>query len=820
VATTDMQIGQATLGIPLPIAYGPMPVVGNLCLLHTLSDATRIAFIGLGEGEWDGIDRLWINRKLIDHTDNTVVHFHPGIEGTLGAGLAATSLGGDQGVDQFFTLLPPGIQPLTFSGKAYIALKIAPDAAAPGPDFGFFGHFRTLKCRIFDAAGNQTGYAYTTNPAWQILDLIIRIHLKREGLKNEALTANEKARIDFASFADAATWYDFNIGGGIKRIECGVAEPNLVSMQQLLDQMLRMSQSYSLESQGKIMLLNDKARASTFTIKSTMIVPGSANFDKRYLRGAKNRYVAKFADLNPPVIATIAAAPTGAVRSSNVVTITTTAAHGLQIGDNAFHSGIADNSFNVVGTITAVPSSTTYQFSQVGANATSGGGTVGLLEQKFFQPSPVFDHEQHQFAIGQRGAGLSSSPKRNIDTIDLGINTGERVSRLVNFLQQRNLGLKVDPYLAPWDAEVKVWWEAVDAGGNALMAQLPGDIATVDQSVSEENQGDYEIIEILKDEIERSSDSRQSGRIATLRLKETINAYSDAADGQPALTTTRPGSPLTPVPVNVTYRPLSNPLSATDAGSSDTLVISGFTMRVSGKDVPIFNGQITALARKTIYYIFYDDWFIKGGQVQFQATTTKEVAIQKLGRFFVGSILTPPAGGTDTVGNNDGGSGAQDGRLYVISPSFRVDPSFGANKIFALDAQIADGDTSTASVYFCPANGSTLFIGYIGGFPSVNYSWKSLSLKIKTSAVTGLFTGGGAGPSICRARYSLDYGASWTTIYDLTAANQNRALTVDTIALSVNQNVSLILVDIAVDCGSAGWSATINGYEVWVEGQI
>src|SRR5712692_1872079 len=72
----------------------------------------------------------------------------------------------------------------------------------------------------------------------------------------------------------------------------------------------------------------------------------------------------------------IAAAPTGAVRAGNVVTITTTAPHGLITGQTVLITGVADNSFNGAFTVASVPNSTTFTFAQTAANATSGGGSA------------------------------------------------------------------------------------------------------------------------------------------------------------------------------------------------------------------------------------------------------------------------------------------------------------------------------------------------------------------------------------------------------------------------------------------------------------
>lgn len=73
---------------------------------------------------------------------------------------------------------------------------------------------------------------------------------------------------------------------------------------------------------------------------------------------------------------TIAASPTGAVRANNVVTITTTAAHGFVPGNIVTVSGVADTTFIGTFSIASAPSATTFTFNQTANNATSGGGTV------------------------------------------------------------------------------------------------------------------------------------------------------------------------------------------------------------------------------------------------------------------------------------------------------------------------------------------------------------------------------------------------------------------------------------------------------------
>jgi DNA-binding beta-propeller fold protein YncE len=76
----------------------------------------------------------------------------------------------------------------------------------------------------------------------------------------------------------------------------------------------------------------------------------------------------------PPLMLTITAS--GAVRASNTVTITTSAAHGLSIGQVVTITGVTDSSFNGSFTVSSIPSTTTFTYFQSGTDASSGGGTA------------------------------------------------------------------------------------------------------------------------------------------------------------------------------------------------------------------------------------------------------------------------------------------------------------------------------------------------------------------------------------------------------------------------------------------------------------
>ncbi len=77
-----------------------------------------------------------------------------------------------------------------------------------------------------------------------------------------------------------------------------------------------------------------------------------------------------FVPPNPP--STISAI----ARATNVVTVTTTAAHGFIVGDRVTVNGVTNNTFDGTFTVAAIVSTTQFRYAQTAANASSSGGTV------------------------------------------------------------------------------------------------------------------------------------------------------------------------------------------------------------------------------------------------------------------------------------------------------------------------------------------------------------------------------------------------------------------------------------------------------------
>jgi type II secretory pathway pseudopilin PulG len=98
--------------------------------------------------------------------------------------------------------------------------------------------------------------------------------------------------------------------------------------------------------------------------------------------------------------------PTGAVRSGDVVTITTVANHGFAAGQKVRIAGVTSvggTEFNGIFVITAVPTPTTFSYSQVGPDDSGGDGTASPLPAEFEGVVPVSERVHQAFILDSPG---------------------------------------------------------------------------------------------------------------------------------------------------------------------------------------------------------------------------------------------------------------------------------------------------------------------------------------------------------------------------------------------------------------------------------
>ena len=281
----------------------------------------------------------------------------------------------------------------------------------------------------------------------------------------------------------------------------------------------------------------------------------------------------------------------------------------------------------------------------------------------------------------------------------------------------------------------------------------------------------------------------------------------------------------------MTYRPMTNPLTATDAGATATVNVAAFTQRIQGvADKSINSGSVTGLSFSTLYFIYYDDAGFAGGAVTYAAATTKETAINGAGRFFVGSILTPADGGADTVGFNDGGVGAQTGGHISRKPT--TETTVGT---VTGSGNAKDGDWGTKLTARTPAAG-------VGNITNLNTSvklsgfgladdfgrfFKNLKLTVKANASVGNESDA-TGTSTLRVRYSVNGGSSWTDVRTATAvgagASASLALQTDVVALPDGSDPGQVQAEVRAEGHSGGANndgdLTSEMYEAVLEGDL
>lgn len=131
------------------------------------------------------------------------------------------------------------------------------------------------------------------------------------------------------------------------------------------------------------------------TYNNTAVVPSLAPGQTGYSFGSQQLQGA-------PLTKTIAASPGGAARVSNVVTITTTAAHGFQKGQYvtvAVTTVVGATSFDGTFVITAAASTTTFTYDQTAADDTGGAGTAFCSANIQTQAVPASGTAGQQFAL-------------------------------------------------------------------------------------------------------------------------------------------------------------------------------------------------------------------------------------------------------------------------------------------------------------------------------------------------------------------------------------------------------------------------------------
>jgi hypothetical protein len=242
----------------------------------------------------------------------------------------------------------------------------------------------------------------------------------------------------------------------------------------------------------------------------------------------------------------------------------------------------------------------------------------------------------------------------------------------------------------------------------------------------------------------------------------------------------------------LTYRPTSNPLLSTDAGSSATVSVSSFDMQTNQKGLISYNsGSVTALSYSQIYYIWVSDPTLAGGSATYSASTTKTASLANGGYLFLGSINTPAAAGGNIIGNNDGGAGNQ------TALSFYQGPSAFATAIGYTGFTTPSSTGGTASATGITGSMGESWFGFGSGI-NLSASTPTKILSIESSWIIS------SGTWNYVLEYSLNSGSTWNVIVN---TSSGRALTTDTVTLPPGQDIATVQVQAQANYNSGGSGA-------------
>jgi hypothetical protein len=563
-STTQSSSASETTGQPIPLAYGYAWATGKRHCYYQLGeplttgqsglDFTRVGIWLLGHGEWDGPIELWLNDKLAWNGDSNIVstwmgqqwtacldnanqnmvfNFHRGSDSTIGTGLAPVSNGPDQGVDVLYAAFPPAVQALAFSRIAYYAImrkqpiENQTNTHQTDPtqwtDIAPVGLWRALRCRLFDDQGSQTGYAWTTNPAWHYVDVLLRRKIFPDfGIDlnggPDPLPSAVQNRFDWGPIYSAAQYFDEFLANGRRRFEGNYSFSQQTTLQAVIEQILLCCRSFSSEYAGKISLKCDMPRSSVFTFSQKHILPGSWQATDQALHTGANRYIATFRGLLVPQCSLIESIIATIGVLNGLPNVTTQQPHPFESGDLIAIGGTG-TPYDRNWVIKDVPDiinagqpdevdPTTFTLTAQGENFPGAVGSVGgcgLLYSRFKERSPEFWHKANMMARGVVGLGLPRQRMKVKQNLDFATTTWDQAARLTMYERDRTLGVDPtnaagqlgSPYVTPPRVKLRTSMFAKDIFGNLAAAIQNGDRVSLDTTVNFQYAGEYEVLEPL-----------------------------------------------------------------------------------------------------------------------------------------------------------------------------------------------------------------------------------------------------------------------------------------------------------------------------------
>jgi hypothetical protein len=179
----------------------------------------------------------------------------------------------------------------------------------------------------------------------------------------------------------------------------------------------------------------------------------------------------------------------------------------------------------------------------------------------------------------------------------------------------------------------------------------------------------------------------------------------------------------------------STVLTSTSGASTSTISIAAHSVKFDFGSVSYGSGSISGLTPETTYLVYTDDPTYAGGAVTYLATTNPDNLIAS-GRYYVGYIITPITGSSETI------SAASNATPAVFTTSTTHGWSTGQSVTLAA---LAGGTWDTVNgTYTITVTGASTFTTSIDGAALGVYTPSSgTATRVTTAAQSG--GGGGAG---------------------------------------------------------------------------
>ena len=236
---------------------------------------------------------------------------------------------------------------------------------------------------------------------------------------------------------------------------------------------------------------------------------------------------------------------------------------------------------------------------------------IGTNDSRFSDRAPTgVQHRSAQLIVAQQAPGLGVQPRITQVAYDCGNSTFDQTNRLMKFERDRTLGTDSgEGWKAPIAGTLSGYPECLDTSGRRLSDVRCHDVISLDDWLTPEFAGDYEVTEISV----LAPTETSLGEIQLTLLAYNPNAPTDVSDdpGDAYATVDNPDLPLTGfLPfANAAWALRATPNVTLAGDGTLTITIPDLLIQVMGKPTPTaYPGfSVSGVAESIPVILFVDD---------------------------------------------------------------------------------------------------------------------------------------------------------------------------------------------------------------------